>query len=89
MAGDTGLRPRKEYILSTGYLPEKHNSVLLCIRQILEAEPWTRVPEPDVYWSELRHSYHISYMAFYRMGHEKVARLPFARVLVIFSLWHL
>jgi hypothetical protein len=25
----------------------------------------------------------------YRMGHEKVARLPFARVLVIFSLWHL
>jgi hypothetical protein len=25
----------------------------------------------------------------YRVGHEKVARLPFARVLVIFSLWHL
>jgi hypothetical protein len=24
----------------------------------------------------------------YRVGHEKVARLPFARVLVIFSLWH-
>jgi hypothetical protein len=25
----------------------------------------------------------------YRVGHEKVARFPFARVLVIFSLWHL
>jgi hypothetical protein len=25
----------------------------------------------------------------YRVGHEKVARLPFARVLVTFSLWHL
>jgi hypothetical protein len=28
-------------------------------------------------------------MSIYRVGHEKVARLPFARVLVIFSLWHL
>jgi hypothetical protein len=27
--------------------------------------------------------------SIYRMGHEKVARLPFARVLVIFSLWAL
>jgi hypothetical protein len=27
--------------------------------------------------------------ATYRVGHEKVARLPFASVLVIFSLWHL
>jgi hypothetical protein len=28
-------------------------------------------------------------LQLYRVGHEKVARLPFARVLVIFSLWHL
>jgi hypothetical protein len=27
-----------------------------------------------------------AYISLYRVGHEKVARLPFARVLVIFSL---